>query len=58
MMSFHPGVLDGKGKISIYFQFISINSLYMFLVLICSSAEGTVYSTIGIFFVGTMLAGS
>jgi hypothetical protein len=41
------------------FQFIIINSLYMFRTLICSSSGGTVYTIIGIFcvyYVGWLLA--
>jgi hypothetical protein len=36
-------------KYTIYFKFITINSLYMFRALICSSSGGAVYTTIGIF---------
>jgi hypothetical protein len=34
---------------TVCFQFITINSLYMFQALICSSSGGTVYTTIGIY---------
>jgi hypothetical protein len=34
---------------TICFQFITINSLYIFLALICSSPGGTVYTKIGTF---------
>jgi hypothetical protein len=34
---------------TIFFQFITISSLYMFRSLICSSSGGTVFITIGIF---------
>jgi hypothetical protein len=36
-------------RCTICFQFNMINSLYMFWAPICSSSEGTVYTTVGIF---------
>jgi hypothetical protein len=39
----------GPTGCTVYFQFITINSLCMFRALICSSSGGTVYTAIGIF---------
>jgi hypothetical protein len=47
-------------RYTICFHFITINSLYMFPALICSSLGGTVYTVIGIFcayYVSWLLAG-
>jgi hypothetical protein len=47
-------------RFTICFQFITINSLYMFPSFIYSSSGGTVYTTNGIFctyYVGWLLAG-
>jgi hypothetical protein len=41
--------ITGPTRCTICFQFITINSLYMFWALICSSSGGTVYTAIGIF---------
>jgi hypothetical protein len=42
-------VIIGPIRCTVYFQFISINSLYMFRALFCSSSGGTVCTTTGIF---------
>jgi hypothetical protein len=50
----------GPTRCTICFQFITINSLYMFRALISSSSGGTVYTAIGIFcayYVGWLVAG-
>jgi hypothetical protein len=52
--------VTGPTGCTICFQFITINSLYMFRALVCSSSGGTVYTAIGIFcvyYVGWLLAG-
>jgi hypothetical protein len=38
--------ITGPIRSTICFQFITINSLYMFPALICSSSGGTVYTAI------------
>jgi hypothetical protein len=45
----HHISIIGPTRCTICFHFITINSLYMFRALICSSSVGTVYTTIGIF---------
>jgi hypothetical protein len=39
----------GPTGYTVFFQFIMINSLYMFPALICSSSGGSVYTTIGVY---------
>jgi hypothetical protein len=51
----------GPTRCTTCFQFIAINSLYMFRALICSSLGGTVYTIVGIFcvcYVGWLLVDS
>jgi hypothetical protein len=56
-MSLLTYCIIGQTRCTVCLPFITINSLYMFPALICSSSGGTVYKTVGIFFDCIMSAG-
>jgi hypothetical protein len=62
LLNEHSNIISviGSTRCTICFQFITINSLYIFRALICSSSGVTVCTTTGIFceyYVGWLLAG-